>query len=387
MQEQEGEERIVAKSKPTTMNQDFTVSTSSSTVQHPVASKTSGTLKALGRTKRSSTGKPDVKEHDQDAASSSQGRQKDAGLNGVTGKLVTTEEDQERLNYLEDSVGTVKLVGPEYPGSPGDSEAEDNDKVWPLHLHISPNYKTSMWTQLFGEYLSFFKLQFIFAIYQESTHEIFKTVISSDWEDDHGSDRNFWTDNDWLAAACVERETTLPSDRAVQFATAQTYSFLSQLWDISDEPVKAWESKIKSLLEARHLKDLDRIDGEHMKLEWTNFPGFTTLDMFDDIKKWWLNQCVSQSKSKEGSCSCQCTMTLIGDNEKIKKTRLRMPSELLSRLEDSREDIERLQDLDQRRNRMELMSTNLIGNGEKTTEDKKLNFVESGHPISVLSAH
>ena len=42
MQEQEGEERILARSKPT-MNLAFTVSTSSSTVENPIAS---GILKA-----------------------------------------------------------------------------------------------------------------------------------------------------------------------------------------------------------------------------------------------------------------------------------------------------------------------------------------------------
>ena len=56
MQEHERENRIVAKSKPTTMNLAFTVSTSSSTVQNLVASKSLGILKALCRTDWSSTG-------------------------------------------------------------------------------------------------------------------------------------------------------------------------------------------------------------------------------------------------------------------------------------------------------------------------------------------
>ena len=57
MQEQEGDNRIVAKSKPTTMNLAVSVSTSSSTVNSPIVSKTLGVLKALCRTDRSSTGK------------------------------------------------------------------------------------------------------------------------------------------------------------------------------------------------------------------------------------------------------------------------------------------------------------------------------------------
>ena len=46
VQEQEGDNRIVAKSKPTTMNLAFSVSTGSSTVNSPIASKNPGLLKA-----------------------------------------------------------------------------------------------------------------------------------------------------------------------------------------------------------------------------------------------------------------------------------------------------------------------------------------------------
>ena len=111
MQEQEGENRIVAKSKLTTMNLAFTGSTSSSTVQSPIASKSPGILKAPFRTDWSSTRKLDAKEHNHDAASSSQGWPKDAVL----------------------VVGTRKLVASGY------SETEGSDKVWPHSLHISTN--------------------------------------------------------------------------------------------------------------------------------------------------------------------------------------------------------------------------------------------------------
>ena len=109
MQEQEGDNRIVAKSKPTTMNLALLVSTSSSTVNSPIASNSPEILKAPCRTDWSSTWKPDARDRNHDVASSSQGWQKDAFLDVGTGKLVATEEDQEHLNFLEDSVSTGKL--------------------------------------------------------------------------------------------------------------------------------------------------------------------------------------------------------------------------------------------------------------------------------------
>ena len=101
MQEQEGENRIVAKSNPTTMNLAITFSTSSSTVQNLVASKSPEILKAPCRTDWSSTRKPDAREFNRDAASSSQGWQKDAVLDVSTRRLVATEGDQEHLIFLK----------------------------------------------------------------------------------------------------------------------------------------------------------------------------------------------------------------------------------------------------------------------------------------------
>ena len=85
MQEQEGEDR--GEIKPTVMNLASTVSTSSSTVNSPISSKSLRILKAPCRTDSSSTGKLDSREHNQDAASSSQGWRTDAVLDEGTGTL------------------------------------------------------------------------------------------------------------------------------------------------------------------------------------------------------------------------------------------------------------------------------------------------------------
>ena len=79
MQKQKEEDKFVAKSKPAAMNLTSTVSTSSSSVNHPIASTSPGKLKA-------SAGKHDARARRKskpDAASSSQGRLKDAYLAAV----------------------------------------------------------------------------------------------------------------------------------------------------------------------------------------------------------------------------------------------------------------------------------------------------------------
>ena len=87
------------------------------------------------------------------------------------------------------------------------------------------------------------------------------------------------------------RETSLLCDRVVHIMKTKTYVFTDSvlcLGGISTEPFKAWESKIKSFLETRYLKDLEQIDGEQMEFEWENFLGFTTLGILDGIQKMML---------------------------------------------------------------------------------------------------
>ena len=58
-------------------------------------------------------------------------------------------------------------------------------------------------------------------------------------------------------------------------------------------------------------------------------------------------------------------MTLIGENEETKQIELRILSELLSMLEDSRKDVGRFHGLDPRRNGTEPIPTNRMKNGRK----------------------
>ena len=83
-------------------------------------------------------------------------------------------------------------------------------------------------------------------------------------------------------SCCGKNHSSLLCDRAGQILESQTYVFSDSvlcLGGIRTEPVQAW------YLETRHLKELDRIDGEPMEFEWTNFTGFTSLGIPAGIQK------------------------------------------------------------------------------------------------------
>ena len=103
MQEQKDENRIVAKSRPATMNLASSVPCSSSSVNSPIASRSPGILKAPTR-QIGLSGRPGVsakQNANPDAASSSQGWQRDALLDTSTGRPVAADKDQKYLNHQE----------------------------------------------------------------------------------------------------------------------------------------------------------------------------------------------------------------------------------------------------------------------------------------------
>ena len=200
MQEQKGEERLVAKSKSTAMNLSSHVSASSSTAEIPIAPKSPGIL--------TSTGKPASKmrrNSKSDAASSSQVKLQDAYFGGlmdrVAGKPAATKEksstvdlsESETWSFHEEEVtgkpvaykkATGKLWQSSNPENSGNPKAER--KKWQQNLHMCPatvphtdavfsivrkstnesprtQWRTWTWTRLCGAYswIRLFMQQFI----------------------------------------------------------------------------------------------------------------------------------------------------------------------------------------------------------------------------------
>ena len=57
------------------------------------------------------------------------------------------------------------------------------------------------------------------------------------------------------------------------------------VWEGSlKNPVKAWQRKIDWFQNSLQYRELDRIDGETVELEWKNFPGFTSLQILAEIQ-------------------------------------------------------------------------------------------------------
>ena len=139
----------MAKSRPMGMNSTSSVATCSSSVDSPIASRTLGIIKASSR-QFGLSGRLDASTNQNsnpDAASSSQGWQRDAHLLISSGKHEATGKDHKSLNRQEESViSTGKHVATEYQGYSGNPEIPEGSEdsklkrlIWPHHFHISPD--------------------------------------------------------------------------------------------------------------------------------------------------------------------------------------------------------------------------------------------------------
>ena len=203
----------------------------------------------------------DARVRNHDAASSSQGSQKDAFLDVSTGKPDATEEDQEHLNYPEDSVSTGNLSPQDVQELQEIQEIQETRKpkamtkightISIIHQIMCCTWRRSSrswdkdvvsarrikWrprcehSNVFFFCLSLFKLLFIL---WKITRKIKDLPRINPWHLWDGyfmwlrgwsRIRQKWLDWPRLTGSSLWGESTLWTDRAVQVATVKTYVF------------------------------------------------------------------------------------------------------------------------------------------------------------------
>ena len=187
--------------------------------------------------------------------------------------------------------------------------------------------RTSMWTQLYGVYLclSLFKLQCILVKSSQKFYDLPRI-----------NPRNLWHSYfKWMRGGSRIRQKLLGNCQKLT-------SFLTQcrVWEASVlNQSKHEKERLKGFWQHVVLKDVDRIDGEPMELEWNMFQGFTTLRILDEIQKVTTEAKCEPEHFKGRIIFMSMYNDFDGRNDETKKIELRMLSELLSMLEDSRKDI------------------------------------------------
>ena len=224
MQEQKEEERIVAKSRPTALNLSSTVPASSSSANSPIASRIPGTIKASSRQIVSSgrLGERSSENSNPDAASSSQGRQRDAPLDISTGEPVgtctiwTRRISRKPLKLQKIQKIRNPIVRQTYGRKPTDDlkDLDVNTALWKTLMSVTLQAAVHL-VQDYLENLRSIKNQPLMSV-KQSIRTTEKLI--TDQKEITCIPVIDWNQPMWCA-------TTLLSDRAVQFTKSQTYVF------------------------------------------------------------------------------------------------------------------------------------------------------------------
>ena len=126
-----------------------------------------------------------------------------------------------------------------------------------------------------------------------------------------------------------------------------------------DDPIAAWKNKTTWHSENNHFKELNRIDGMPTEFEWKIFPGFTTLDILEEIQDLTNDRIIFVSMYND---------IVRGEKKETQKSVFRILLQLRSTLADSLAVVGLSWDLDQKRNGTEPI---LINQTEIGTELQK----------------
>ena len=153
-----------------------------------------------------------------------------------------------------------------------------NASIWSIFFGHSSSCSSS-WPKLLGKS----------GIYQVSTREVCETLVSSDLENDHWPNWNYWNYNDWKAAAYVERND--PADR--QSCSVCNCKNLRLFWlSAKSGRYQYWTShsmgQQDQMVFWKHVffkKKTGSGRRRRMEFQWKNFPVFFTLWILDEIQK------------------------------------------------------------------------------------------------------
>ena len=88
----------------------------------------------------------------------------------------------------------------------------------------------------------------------------------------------------WKQLSLVNDEEVISLSHAKVYVFSDSVSCLGK---VNQNPASntAWERQLDWFKDSSQYRTLDTIDGEPMEFEWNIFPGFTTLQLVEEVQK------------------------------------------------------------------------------------------------------
>ena len=113
--------------------------------------------------------------------------------------------------------------------------------------------------------------------------------ISEKWIVEHsdgilGVSHTSWENSPWKQLSLVNDEEVISLSHAKVYVFSDS---VLRLGKVNQNTISnsVWEEQLGWFKDSPQYRTLDTIDGEPMEFEWNIFPGFTTLQLVDEVQK------------------------------------------------------------------------------------------------------
>ena len=110
------------------------------------------------------------------------------------------------------------------------------------------------------------------------------TRLVSEQSDISGLETIGWENHSWKYLSLIEDERVINLQRTKVYVFSDSVLCLGKILE-NPQSNGAWEQRLGWLKSSSKYRNFDRIDGEPMEFEWNIFPGFNTLQLSEEVKK------------------------------------------------------------------------------------------------------
>ena len=161
--------------------------------------------------------------------------------------------------------------------------------------------------------------------------------LVSEQDETYGVKTINWEKYSWKYLSLIGDEQVISLQRTKVYVFSDSVLCLGKIHE-NPQSNDAWEQRLDWFKTPQEYRNLDRIDGEPMEFEWNISPGFTTLQLSQEVKDLLLRLNETPENFTGRISSCRCSTKSHGDQETMKNNASQMLDSFLFLQEDLEQD-------------------------------------------------
>ena len=197
---------------------------------------------------------------------------------------------------------------------------EEHSIIWRMFMAATLNAATFM-----GK--NFSTIQSLVKNYEDLTlKQMFDVTahLVNNQDEINGLDKIQWEKYSWTRLSLIGDETVINLQSTKVYVFSDSVLCLGRVLQ-HPESNEAWKNRVAGIQSGKSYRGYDAINGESTEFEWNIFPGFTTLQLCDKINDLLSDLGQHQKLAQEEFYLCQCSMTSPVTEKATKMNAWQMP--------------------------------------------------------------